>query len=203
MSHFVKHLSAVALAAVAFTSAHAAEIAVSSVTASSTNPGLSVVNLINGSGLVGTLHTGDFAGKWLLDGAAIETGTVTFDLGSLFKVGSTTVWNYGPGCCGNDRSVKDLGVSVSNDGVNFSAAGNFVLTQPSTDPFPGQSLALNDVNARFVRFSLNSNYGNETYTGLSEVKFYGTAVPEAETYAYALFGLGVVGVALRRKAIKA
>ncbi len=201
MSRFVQRLSAVALAAVAFTSAQAAEIAVSSVTASSTFYTYDVNNLINGSGLVGTDHDGDFHNKWLLDG--VPTGTVTFDLGSLFKVGSSTVWNYGTGCCAVERSVKDLDVSVSTDGVNFSNAGAFVLTQPATDPFPGQSLALNDVSARYVRFSINSNYGDTTYSGLSEVKFYGTAVPEAETYAYALFGLGVVGVALRRKATKA
>jgi len=201
MSRFVKRLSAVALAAVAFTSAQAAEIAVSSVTASSTFFTYNVNNLINGNGLVGTDHTGNWENKWLLNGTT--TGTVTFDLGSLFKVGSSTVWNYGPGCCGDGRSVKDLGVSVSTDGINFSSSGNFVLTQPTTDPFPGQNLALNDVNARFVRFSINSNYGDDTYSGLSEVKFYGTAVPEAETYAYALVGLGVVGLALRRKAIAA
>lgn len=201
MSRFVKHLSAVALAAVAFTSAHAAEIAVSSATASSTFFTYNVNNLINGSGLVGTDHTGAWENKWLLDG--VTTGTVTFDLGSLFKVGSTTVWNYGPGCCGEGRSTKDLGISVSTDGATYTSAGNFVLNQVTTDPFPGQSLALNDVSARFVRFSINSNYGDTTYSGLSEVKFYGTAVPEAETYAYALFGLGVVGVALRRKAIAA
>lgn len=201
MSRFVKHLSAVALAAVAFTSAHAAEIAVSSVTASSTFFTYNVNNLINGNGLVVDQHTGAWENKWLLDG--VTTGTVTFDLGSLFKVGSTTVWNYGPGCCGEGRSTKDLGISVSTDGATYTSAGNFVLNQVTTDPFPGQSLALNDVNARFVRFSINSNYGDNTYSGLSEVKFYGTAVPEAETYAYALFGLGVVGVALRRKAIKA
>ncbi len=201
MSRFVQRLSAVALAAIAFTSAQAAEIAVSSVTASSTYYTYNVNNLINGSGLVGTDHTGDWENKWLLD--SVTTGTVTFDLGSLFKVGSSTVWNYGTGCCAVERSVKDLGVSVSTDGVNFSNAGAFVLTQPTTDPFPGESLALNDVSARYVRFSINSNYGDTTYSGLSEVKFYGTAVPEAETYAYALFGLGVVGVALRRKATKA
>lgn len=201
MSRFVKQLSAVALAAVAFTSAHAAEIAVTSATASSTFFTYNVNNLINGNGLVGTDHTGAWENKWLLD--SVTTGTVTFDLGSLFKVGSSTVWNYGPGCCGEGRSTKDLGISVSTDGINFSSSGNFVLNQVTTDPFPGQSLALNDVNARFVRFSINSNYGDDTYSGLSEVKFYGTAVPEAETYAYVLFGLGVVGVALRRKAIKA
>lgn len=198
MSPFVKQLSAVALAAATITSVHAAEIAVASVSASSTFSTYDVNNLINGNGLVGANHTGAWEGKWLLDGST--TGTLTFDLGSLFKVSSTTIWNYGPGCCGENRSVKDLGISVSTDGVNYSSSGAFVLDQASTDPFPGQNLALNDVNARYVRFSINSNYGDQTYSGLSEVKFYGTAVPEAQTYAYTLMGLGVVGLAMRRKA---
>ena len=64
-----------------------------------------------------------------------STGNLTFDLGALFKVGSTKIWNYGPGCCGEGRSVKDLGISVSTDGVNYTDIGAFVLSLPNTDPF--------------------------------------------------------------------
>lgn len=188
------------LALAATASAQAAEIAVASVTASSTFYTYDVNNLINGSGLTGDLHSGDYQTKWLLD--STPTGTLTFDLGGAFQLDNTQVWNYGLGCCGEDRSVKDLGVAVSTDGINFVAAGDFVLTLPSTDPFPGQTLALNNVTARFVRFSLNSNYGDTTYSGLSEVKFNGvSAVPEAETHAYALAGLGVLGALLRRRKV--
>lgn len=176
---------------------HAVEIDVADVTASSTFHTYSVENLINGAGLTGGLHSGNWIDKWLTNGTV--TGSLTFDFGSTFNVATTNVWNYGPGCCGDGRSVKDLGISYSTNGVDFTSFSNFVLTQPVTDPFAAQTLNLG-FNARYVQFSLNSNYG-DSYTGLSEVKFFTSAVPEPETYAMLLAGLGLLGaVARRRKA---
>lgn len=188
---------AVGIALMGAASSQAAEISVANVAASSTFYTYNVNNLINGAGLTGNLHSGDWENKWLTDGTT--TGTLTFDLGSVYSVGGTDIWNYGPGCCGADRSVKDLGISFSTDGIGYTSFGNFVLTQPGSDPFGAQSLNLG-FSARYVQFALNSNYG-DSYTGLSEVKFFTAAVPEPETYAMLLAGLGLMGaVARRRKA---
>lgn len=202
MSFSSRALASLVISASALASAQAADIAVSSVTASSTFYTYDAINLVNGKGLSGDLHSGNWDAKWMLNGTT--TGSLTFDLGSLFKVGGTTIWNYGPGCCGEGRSVQDLSISLSSDGVNFTDLGTFTLSNPSTDPFAGETLALGDTVARFVRFDILSNHGDTTYSGLSEVKFNGvSAVPEASSLAYGLIGLATAGALVRRRSVAA
>lgn len=175
---------------------HAAPITISSVTASDTFFTYDVANLINGSGLSGGLHSGDYTSKWLTNGTV--TGSLIFDLGTTYNISSSTIWNYGNGCCGEGRSVKDLVVEGSIDGISYFNIGNFVLHQPAGDPFAGESIALGDI-ARYVRFDLNSNYG-DTYTGLSEVQFAGVAtnaVPEPTMPA--LIAISLLGIAATRR----
>jgi hypothetical protein len=175
----------------------AADINVVNVTASSTFHTYNANNLINGSGLTGNLHSGDWSTKWLTNGTT--TGTLTFDVGSKKSFSNTTIWNYGTGCCDIARSTKDLAIRYSNDGINFTNFANVRLAQPKGDPFAGETFGLN-FNARYVQFGLNSNYG-ASYTGLSEVKFTSAVspVPEPETYAMLLSGLGLMGAAARRR----
>lgn len=200
MSIRSRALAALLIGSSILATAQAAEIAVSSVTASSTFYTYNAVNLINGNGLSGDLHSGNWEAKWLLNGTT--TGELTFDLGNLFKLGSTTIWNYGPGCCGEGRSVQDLSISLSSDGVQYTEFGVFTLSKPTTDPFGGETLALGDTVARFVRFGIKSNHGDADYSGLSEVKFHGvSAVPEASSMAYGLIGLATAGVLLRRRSV--
>ena len=174
----------------------APEISISSVTPSSTFSTYNAINLINDAGMIGNLHDGNFTHKWMTDSTV--TGTLVFDLGKLYAVDSTSIWNYGEGCCGNERSVRDFGISYSTNGISYTNFGNFVLQQSNANPFPGESFALG-FNARYIKFSLNSNYGDEDYAGLSEVKFFGAPVPEPETYAMLLTGLCLMGAAVSRK----
>src|SRR5262249_18336457 len=109
--------------------------------------------------------------------------------------------NYGPGCCGNERSARDLTVEFSIDGVNFTPVGDFTLLRPAddVDPFPGQNIQLSG-DARWVKLDLHNNYGDISFVGLSEVKFFGSSgVPEPASWALLVFGLAGIGAVLRRR----
>ncbi|GAA0856680.1 discoidin domain-containing protein [Aliiglaciecola litoralis] len=176
-------------------SVNAGVISISNVTASSTWSTYNVDNLINGSGLIGSLHSGEYTGKWMTNNTV--TGSLLFDFGSVFDLTSSSIWNYGNGCCGIDRSVKDLSAEYSIDGITFFAIGDFILNQPVGDPFASETIALN-ASAQYIRFNLNSNYGS-AYTGLSEVQFNGTAAAVPEPTSFVLLALGIAGLGFSRK----
>lgn len=190
----IRNLNVALLSAIAINTATAAEIPITSVTASSTFFTYNVNNLINGSGLSGNVHSGNWSTKWMTNGTV--TGLLTFDLGATFGVGSTEIWNYGTGCCGNGRSTRNLSITYSVDGLNYFSAGSFQLSQPQSDPFAGETIGLG-FNARYIGFNLLSNYG-DNYTGLSEIKFFsGKVVPEPGTLA--LLGLTFAGLVISRR----
>lgn len=184
--------------------ASAAEISIAGVTASSTFFTYDVQNLINGAGLIGGgLHDGDFHHKWMANERDVPT--LVFDLGALYTVTSSEIWNYNGGCCDDERSVNGLRISFSTDNVTFASAGSFNLSSTAADPFGSDVLALSG-QARYVKFDVTSNFG-AAYTGLSEVKFFGDAggggVPEPATWAFMLVGFGGLGGVLRRRRVVA
>ena len=183
------------------TPATATPLPVVTVTPSSTFGTYDVINLINGSGLSGNLHDGIWQHKWMTAGTS--TGWLVFDLGPTlypepFYVESTTIWNYGPGCCGNERSTKDLEILTSWDGIHYSSVGNFVLSQPTTDPFGADTIHIGTL-ARYIRFDLNSNYGPDWYVGLSEVQFDGQIPMPDSGASVLLLGMGIVGLRALKK----
>jgi len=199
MKAIVRTLAAVAAFAMAGSAAQAANVAVSGVTASSTYYTYNVQNLINGSGLTGGVHDGDYTHKWMTDQS--QTGWLVFDLGSSYNLTGTDIWNYNGGCCGEGRSAKDLRISTSLDGVTYTTLGDYVLGNTSASDFTAQQIAFSSL-ARYVRFDLFSNYEDGIYTGLSEVQFQGAsagAVPEPATWAMMITGFGLAGTALRRR----
>jgi F5/8 type C domain len=177
-----------------------AAIVISSVSASSTFANYQLANLTNGSGLFGGLHSGRYQDKWLSAEGQTQP-TLTFDLGSVYALTNTSIWNYGGGCCGTDRNVKELDILLSTDGTNYNSLGMFSLSNPTTAFFGADIIGLAG-NARYVRFDVLSNYGGLSFTGLSEVQFNGqavSAVPETATWLMMIAGIGVVGSLARRR----
>lgn len=197
MKNMVNYLTAAALVALPM-SAQAA-ISISNVTASSTFRTYNVVNLVNGSGLTGSLHNGEFENKWLSN--LEPTPTLTFDFGSVYALWNTVIWNYGGGCCGTERNVDSFTISFSTDDITYTPFGTFSLTNSTTDTFGADTISLTG-NARYVRFNVLSNQGDPDFAGLSEVQFNSLvagAVPESSTWAMMIAGFGLVGAAARRR----
>ncbi|GGI68378.1 hypothetical protein GCM10007973_01780 [Polymorphobacter multimanifer] len=166
------------------------------------------VNLINGSGLVGGLHSPEYTDMWMTD-LGVNQATLVFDLGATYTLKGATFWNYNfvnPAQFQSTilRGVKDFQLFTSTDGVAFSEAYSGTLTLGTGEPLAGQAAAFTG-DARYVRFDILNNYGQGTYAeaswnaGLSEVRFNGI-VPEPMTWGMLIAGFGLTGAAMRRRA---
>ncbi len=96
-----------------------------------------------------------------------------FDLGRVANLRGFYVWNYNEDGGWHTRGVKDLDVSVSEDGSAYRSVGRFTLAMaPGTDNDPGQAVPFGAViRARYVRWQIVSNYRGGENSGLAEVRF--------------------------------
>ena len=151
-----------------------------------------VANLVNNSGMSGAYPYQDVGVTyWRQVVAGGVNAQVTFDLGFLpppfhYNVKAIKIWNYlEPGEM--DRGVKNITLWSSTDGTNYTQIGStYTLTQNSNyggDPSGISDLIpLGGVNARYIRLDVLSNYGDPTWYGLGEVRFFGVdPVPEPDT----------------------
>jgi len=162
-----------------------------SVDASSTYFTYDVDDLINDSGINGSLHSTNYRHMWMNDEEG-ASGILTFDLGGIFSVTSTDIWQYN--FSGErDRGVQAFEILGSTDGLTFSLITNASLLKSLGGSISAQSVTFN-ATAQYIRFNITSNHGDPTYAGLSEVKFKGdiSSVPAPATTC--LLGLGLVGL---------
>lgn len=208
-------LSAVAAATMAFAApSFAATITPVGVEASNTFPffgDYKAVNLINGSGLSGGLHSSYFGDMWMTD-LSVSQATLTFDLGGKYDLSGLKVWNYNFGkeefASTLDRGAKAFVMSISLDGVSYTDVLSGDFARGTGELLAAEDFAVDGV-ARFVRLTLDKNQELPPYTygqapiGLSEVRFEGSAVPEPATWAMMISGFGLAGAALRRRRVAA
>ncbi|MGL6042861.1 MAG: PEPxxWA-CTERM sorting domain-containing protein [Sandaracinobacteroides sp.] len=152
--------------------------------------------LIDGSGLSGGLHDGNFLNHWM-SGTTGEKATLTFDLGDSFRLTDARIWQYNVDF-GLNRGARNVEIFVSRDGVEFVAGGSGVLEQADGISTAAQIIGI-EGTGRYVRLDLLDNYGDQfTWTGLAEVRI-GGIIPEPATWAMLIAGFGIVGVAARRR----
>lgn len=157
----------------------------------------SAENMINGNGFTEASGFHSSAGGDNISWTSASSGatplphSVTFDLGSGYDLGSVKIWNWNTsgtltaGC-------KDIDILVADHiGGPFSYLGSFVLAmapgQGNADF--GQTIDLGGLaaagNARLLRIEIKSNHGfSNGLSGLSEVRFSGTAIPAKTFLAY-------------------
>jgi hypothetical protein len=143
--------------------------------------------------------------NWLTGGSGIVGEWITFDLGAAKNVGKAYVWQL------NQDNEADRGVH------NFTIEGSAnnstwkVLTASSTVDMTTQggtgvllsaeqfALTQNNIGIQYIRFTVNSNYGDPSYAGLGEVRFT-EAIPEPGTMMLLATALaGLLGYAWRKR----
>jgi len=207
----IKALAFAAALSLASAQAGAAVIVPDSATASSTfnNGFYSPANLINGSGISSAgLHDSSFTNMWMSN-LGVNQAQIIFDLGGLFALEGAAFWNYNFGNPAEFQStilrgVKDFRILTSLDGTTFNEIFLGTLAMGTGQLLPSQNFDLTGT-ARFIQIDILNNYGQGTFaerdwsSGLSEVQFLGTAVPEPATWMMMLLGFGAVGFAIRRR----
>lgn len=139
---------------------------------------------VNGSGLVGRLHTANSpSGNMWLSASGDVSPTFDVDLGGVYHVDDLRVWNYNENF--NGTLLVNRGVALADvyiAGADGIYAATPVLSGVELDPAPGalsdfsQVVSLGGVQARYVRLAVTANHGDASFTGLSEVKVTGSAV---------------------------
>jgi len=138
---------------------------------------------VNGSGLVGDAHSVEWDDGWLHfeqppvpvpspNPARGDGFWIHYDLGYLYTLTDTWVWNSNEACCTN-RGFNDVVIDYSDDGSTWTELGNFQWPQASGSSdytgFAGPNFG--SICARYILITANSNWGSPGGYGLAEIKF--------------------------------
>ena len=144
-------------------------------TASNSAEGAGPENTINGSGLNGNdEHSTEASDMWLTTADATAPVWIQYEFDRVYKMHELLVWNY------NVQfepvlgfGAKDVTVEYSTDGETWTAMGDIEFAQAAAVPSYAASTTvdLGGVAARYVRLTINDNWGGLTQIGLSEVRF--------------------------------
>lgn len=154
---------------------HSCPISSVKATASSETAGMGPENAVNGSGLDGDRHSTEPADMWLSSGIGFQPTWIQFEFDAVCKLDRMQVWNFNPHLePWIGFGAKDVIVAYSADEEVWTRLGGFVLEQAhGVDAYSGQTILLGGVAARYVRLTINSNWGGVLARyGLGEVRFF-------------------------------
>ncbi len=132
-------------------------------------------NAVNGSGLdADGQHSTRTTDMWLATPPADEDLYVQYEFDGVYKLHEMLVWNY------NAEfelilgfGLKDVAVSYSLDGTNWTALGDVEFAKPTAKATytANTTVSFGGVAAKYVRLTVNSGWGMMGQYGLSEVRF--------------------------------
>ena len=100
-----------------------------------------------------------------------KTHWLLYDLGYVYNLSSTRVWNYNE-AGHTDKGMRRILLDLSHDGINWTEAADFELEEASGNEFYNGQVGpdLSDYSARYVLISSNDTWGSHC-AGLSELRF--------------------------------
>ncbi len=132
-------------------------------------------NVVNGSGLNDEdQHSTDSTTMWATRPPDEGALYIQFEFDKVYKLHEMLVWNYNvmfEAVLG--FSLKDVTVEYSQDGMDWTVLGDYVLAQGTAAATytANSTIDFAGVGAKYVRLTVNSGYGGMGQYGLSEVRF--------------------------------
>lgn len=136
-----------------------------------------------------------------------QSPVITFDLGVSSSVSEiNTFFKYYPSAA--VYIPESIGIRVSSNGTSFTSLNPRTFSETELAPGGNDAngiyqLLSTPATGRYFELTLN-NQPNNRWLALSEVTFKGSVapVPEPETYAMLLAGLGLIGAVAKRRKVK-
>jgi len=179
------HLSAVSAFVAMIIASHSASAAIVEDVGQRASSDLPSFNRIaayatTGAGLTGNDHSDNpFRTMWLSASGDVA-GTFEIDLGAVYSVNSLRVWNYNEFLAGRPDlllrgvAVANIDLGLTTDTYTTIVANQAFNQAPGTVSDFSQLISFAATPARFVRIDIQSNFGDPSFTGLSEVQVDGT-----------------------------
>ncbi len=143
-------------------------------TASSAQAGMGPENTINGSGLKDDEHSTDLMQMWM--SAPGQPHWIQYEFDAIYKLDELWVWNSNaPMEAFTGFGAKDVTIEHSTDGAAWTTLeGVPQFAQATGVPTytANTTVDLGGVMAKFVKLTINSNWGTAAPTSLSEVRFF-------------------------------
>jgi regulation of enolase protein 1 (concanavalin A-like superfamily) len=159
-------------------------------TASSAQAGMGPENTVNGSGLnANDQHSTDPTTMWLNTGG--QSSWIQYEFDRAYKLHELWVWN-------SNQVIETLfGLGAKGVTIEYSLDGSTWTVLPGVPEFtkaPGLAgyshntvVHLSGILAKYVKLTINSNWGGAPQSGLAEVRFFyvpvQTRAPEPATVA--------------------
>jgi len=132
-------------------------------------------SIVDGSGLnEDDAHSVDVEDMWISVPDGDQPVWLQFEFDDVYKLYELSVWNYN--ALFEDFlgfGLKDVTIETSEDGDAWATLGDYEFARgPSLTTYTaGTVVDLQGTPARYVRFNVNSTWGNNGKYGLSEVRF--------------------------------
>ncbi len=172
------------------------------------NSEFSIQNTINGSGLplnfdqtsTHSNYTNGASNHWTTAGGSVAGITATFTFTTAQSLDAFYLWNHlstTPYAGNNNYAVANFDLRFYDGSSNL--VGSLLNQTAAKNVATAQTYTFGEIaNVRSVVFTINSTHGVTDYTGLAEVGFRATAIPEPAQVA-AGAAIAVLGLALWRR----